>query len=102
MRLSACLLILFSTVAVSAFSTEIPTSDLGKKLFYSTQLGSTTKSCASCHPDGQGLKETGAYSDSELREMINFCIRDALKGTMLPDPSQELDSLFLYVRHLGR
>jgi cytochrome c len=73
---------------------------MGKALFASTDLGSNGKDCASCHPDGKGLAETGAYDDLMLKEMINFCIRDALKGKMFALESQELDSMLSYLRTL--
>lgn len=86
--------------ATSVFATEVPTLELGKQLFEATNLGSNGKSCSSCHAQGKGLEEIGAYDDGVLREMINFCIRDALKGEMLDPESTELGSLFLYVRSL--
>ncbi len=72
----------------------------GQALFASTELGSNGKACATCHPDGKGLQEIDAYSDPQLREMINFCIRDAQKGTMLPLDSPKIESLLLYLRSL--
>ncbi|RMF46844.1 MAG: cytochrome C [Deltaproteobacteria bacterium] len=86
----------------SAIATENPNRELGKALFESTALASNGKSCASCHPDGKGLQELDAYDDNMLREMINFCIRDALKGKMLPNDAQELESMRLYLRSLQR
>ena len=83
-----------------ALATEGPTVAMGQTLFVSTDLGSNGKSCASCHPGGKGLNEIGAYDDAMLKEMINFCIRDALKGKMFALESQELDSMLLYLRTL--
>lgn len=74
---------------------------LGKQLFESTALGTSGGSCAGCHPEGKGLREIGQYSAEQLREMINFCIRDALKGKILAEGSQELDALYNYVRRFG-
>ncbi|GAB4168931.1 MAG: cytochrome c peroxidase [Geothermobacteraceae bacterium] len=86
----------------TAMATETPNLDLGKALFESTALSTNGKSCASCHPDGKGLQEIDAYDDDMLREMINFCIRDALKGKMLPNDAQELESMRLFLRSLKR
>jgi mono/diheme cytochrome c family protein len=91
---------LLAMTATAALATEGPSVTMGKALFASTELGSNGKSCASCHPDGKGLAETGAYDDLMLKEMINFCIRDALKGKMFALESQELDSMLSYLRTL--
>lgn len=90
--------VLLLTLAGPALAVEGPTVELGRVLFSSTTLGSNGKSCASCHTAGKGLEEITAYDDTELREIVNFCIRDALGGRMLSPDSQELDSLLLYLR----
>ncbi len=92
------LVILLNGTAASAI--EGPSPELGKTLFEATELGTNGKSCASCHPGGKGLEEIGAYTDGQLREMINFCIRDALLGRMLPLESQELEAMQRYLRAL--
>jgi len=91
-----CLLAWTGTVS----AVEAPTADLGKTLFESARLGSNGKSCSSCHPDGKGLEEISAYDDGQLKEMINFCIRDALKGRMFASDAQELDAMLAYLRSL--
>lgn len=70
----------------------------GEKLFHSTSLGTTGKSCSTCHPQGKGLEQSGDYDDAILREFVNFCIRDAMKGKMLPEGSEELRTLGSYLR----
>lgn len=92
--------VLLALTGGMATATEGPTVAMGEILFTSTTLGSNGKSCSSCHPGGKGLAEIGAYDDATLREMINFCIRDALKGKMFALESQELDSMLLYLRTL--
>ena len=89
-----------SAMTVAAAATEGPTVAMGETLFKSPALGNNGKSCASCHPAGQGLDEIGAYDDPALKEMINFCIRDALESKMFELESQELDSMLLYLRTL--
>jgi mono/diheme cytochrome c family protein len=86
--------------AGTALATEGPTVAMGQTLFESTALGVNGKSCASCHPAGKGLEEIAAYDDPMLKEMINFCVRDALEGKMFAPESQELDSMLLYLRTL--
>jgi mono/diheme cytochrome c family protein len=93
---------LLALTAAAATATEGPTVAMGQTLFESTALGSNGKSCASCHPAGKGLAEIAAFDDPMLKEMINFCIRDALKGKMFAPESQELDSMLLYLRTLPK
>ena len=87
-------------LAIPSFATEVPTIILGQKMFEANNLGSNGKSCASCHPDGKGLEEINAYDDGMLKEMVNFCIRDALKGKMMDLESTEIESFLLYLRKL--
>ncbi len=94
-------LILLACSATSP-ATEVPTAQLGKKLFHADNLGTNNKSCATCHPDGQGLEEIDAYDDGMLKEMVNFCIRDALKGEMMDLESTEIESFLLYLRSLKK
>ncbi|BCR04840.1 c-type cytochrome [Desulfuromonas versatilis] len=95
--LSAAMLL---AAASWSWAVESPNVELGKKLYEWQGLGSNGKSCSSCHPGGKGLEEISAYDDGMLMEMINFCIRDALKGEMLAPQSQELESMLLYLRSL--
>lgn len=102
MRIAQALIVLL-LVSVSVCSgVEGPSLAVGKTLFEATTLGNNGKSCASCHSGGQGLKEIQTYDDGMLKEMINFCIRDALKGPMLSLESQELEALQRYVRSIAR
>ncbi|RME37699.1 MAG: cytochrome C [Deltaproteobacteria bacterium] len=96
------LLVVLTTGVEKGRATEAPGRELGKALFDSVAMSPAGKSCASCHPEGKGLEEIDAYDDGMLKEMINFCIRDALKGQMLPEDSQELESLLLYLRSLKK
>lgn len=74
----------------------------GEKLFQNASLGTTGKSCSSCHPQGKGLTQVGDYDDAILQEFVNFCIRDAMKGKMLPEGSEELRVLALYLRNFQK
>lgn len=104
MKTGLTLLLAFATLIMLppsyAPATETPNIELGKTLFHATSLGTNGKSCASCHPDGKGLQEIEAYDEGMLREMVNFCIRDALKGEMLPLDSQEIIAMERYLRTL--
>lgn len=97
--LIALLLILYAT---SAAAVETPTFAIGGKLFHDNNLGTNNKSCATCHPDGKGLEESSTYDDSMLKEMVNFCIRDALKGEMKDLDSTESNSFLIYLRALEK
>ena len=97
MRLLASALLLLGLLGTPAFATT-----KGEQLFNATTLGSNHKSCNSCHPQGKGLQQSGDYDSTMLREIINFCIRDALKGKMLPLDAAELQALERYVRSLHK
>ncbi len=84
-----------------AWGTEIPTIERGAQLFSSTGLGTSGKSCASCHPGGTRLEEAGAASDKELTATINSCITGPLGGKSLDPESLEIKSMILYLRSLA-
>lgn len=92
------LLLLLLQLQLSA--SETPAS--GETLFRSASLGTNGKACASCHPQGKGLEQIGDYDDTILQEMVNFCIRDAMKGKMLPDGAKELRAIAGYMRHFQK
>lgn len=94
--------LLLMLAASPALATEVPTTALGEKLFNAENLGTNGRSCASCHPDGKGLDEIEAYDDDMLKEMVNFCIRDALKGEMIDLESTEIESFLMYLRNLNK
>lgn len=85
-------------LSMTAQAVESPTMDLGKTLFESTELGTTGRSCSTCHTGGKGLNMIGDFNDIELKEIINACIRDALIGQIIAIESQEMDALLKYVR----
>ncbi len=99
-RLIRLILVLTMLTATQLAAEEGATPALGKTLFESTALGTNGKSCSVCHPGGKGLEETSSYPDDQLRELINFCIRDALKGKMLSSQFQELEAMAAYLRTL--
>jgi cytochrome c len=101
-RIALLLCSLFLAWGMLAAAAEGPSVALGKTLFESTALSGNGKSCSTCHPAGKGLQEIGAYDDGQLKEMINFCIRDALKGKMFTPDAQELNALLAYLRTLQK
>ena len=77
-------------------------SNAGEAFFHLNTLGTIDRSCNDCHPGGKGLDKIADYDSTMLREIINFCIRDALKGEMWPLESPELKSLETYLRNLQK
>ncbi len=77
-----------------------PSVKTGEKLFYETSLGTNGKSCASCHKTTENIKkDTAKYpGDPALKNVINGCITENLKGKPLPDGSARMNSLILYMR----
>ena len=96
--LMAAPLCLLATAAVSA---ETPSSEKGKALFGSAALGTSGKSCESCHPGGARLTDAAGYDEGQLKKIINTCISKPLKGKKLADDSVEMNSLVMYIKSLG-
>ncbi len=81
-------------------SIESPSIETGRTLFESPQLGTSGRSCASCHPQGEGLADSIYLDETELIKTINLCIRKPLQGEPLDPASTEMDSLVMYLRSL--
>ncbi len=96
-------ILLFSMLAVAslAMASNGASPDRGKQLFSSMQLGTSGKSCSSCHPDGKGLEKAATYDEGALGEIVNRCIRTPLKGKALDPASAEMKSLIMYIRTLA-
>ena len=78
---------------------------MGEKLWVDTKLGSSGLSCGTCHPDGKGLKMTPfpkylKMPDDVLTldQMINFCMKNPMKGKALAWNSLEITALAAYVQ----
>ncbi len=81
-----------------AYANEAPSLGLGKTLFESVELGTKGQSCATCHSQGKGLDKVADFNDTELKDIINACLRDALGAAMISPDSQEMNALLAYVR----
>ena len=90
-----CVALLFAT---QTYAIESPSLSLGKTLFEANDLGTKNRSCSSCHPQGKGLELVGDFNDTELKDIINACIRDAQGGKLISTESQEMEALLSYVR----
>lgn len=91
------------TILAAAFplmAAEV-SSERGKELFGSPELGTNGRSCATCHPGGKGLEEAGEFTDAELTEMVNKCIGNPLQGKELAPESAEMKSLLAYIKSVS-
>ena len=98
MKKSIVAISLLLMTGISAQATEAPTLSLGKALFESTELGTKGRGCVTCHEQGKGLEMIGDFNDTELKDIINACLRDAMGGQLMSTESQELEALLGYVR----
>jgi cytochrome c553 len=82
----------------------------GKALFNDPNLGGAPgkKSCGTCHPDGKGLEKAadkkeldrGGKEQKSLKETINMCIENAIKGKALDPKSDQMKDLVAYIKSL--
>ncbi len=86
-------------IVVIATAQQKAALELGKSLFNDPRLGTTGKSCNTCHPGGKGLEKAGSRDD--LADVIKGCITVSLKGKALDVDSAEMRSLVLYVKSFG-
>jgi cytochrome c len=73
--------------------------EAGKALFNDPKLGTSGKTCTTCHVDGKGLDKAAA--NKELENTINACITKPLKGKALDAKSTEMKSLVMYIKSLS-
>jgi cytochrome c peroxidase len=98
MKKSIVAISLLLMTGISAQATEAPTLSLGKALFESTELGTKGRGCVTCHEQGKGLEMIGDFNDTELKDIINACLRDAMGAKLISTESQEMEALLVYVR----
>ncbi|AJE03347.1 c-type cytochrome [Geobacter pickeringii] len=101
MKRSACCLLALLTGGVVAYAADT-SLDRGKELFESPKLGTSGKSCSSCHPGGRKLEwAASTYDDEKLTEIVNRCIEKSLKGKPLDPASDDMKSLIAYIKTFG-
>ena len=98
MKKSIVAISLLFITGICAHATEAPTLNLGKTLFESTELGSKGRGCVTCHAQGKGLEMIVDFNDTELKDIINACLRDAVGAKMISTEAQEMEALLSYVR----
>jgi len=83
--------------------------DEGKELFESTTLGTNGKSCATCHPGGEGLAGKAAEfpkfvnmagKEVSLVEMVNVCVKMGLEGEPIDVEGDHMKALVAYLQSL--
>ena len=95
-----CLLVVIALLGVSmVWAAQEATVDKGKALFNDPKLGTSGKTCNTCHADGKGLEKAGMKSN--LTDILNGCISGPLKGAALDAKSVEMQSLVLYIKSVG-
>jgi cytochrome c553 len=95
----AVLIVLAIVVGVSiVFAAEGASIEKGKALFNDPKLGTTGKSCNTCHPDGKNIQKARALNN--LSEIVNGCITHSIHGKALDPQSIEMQSLILYIKSL--
>jgi cytochrome c peroxidase len=94
------LIVLAAGVGVSmVMAAESASVEKGKALFNDPKLGTTGKSCNTCHPDGKNIQKAGTRSD--LDRIVNACITNSIKGKALDPQSIEMQSLILFIKSLA-
>jgi cytochrome c len=89
-----------------AFAGSEPSVEGGEKLFNDSALGTSGKSCASCHPDGKGMAaaagrtewKLGGNTFTALEDVVNTCLTGPLKGKALDAKSVEMQSIVQYIK----
>jgi len=94
--------VMLAALASMAVAADVPSVERGEELFTSPELGTTGKSCSSCHSKGKGLERAAAYNELALGETINNCITGPLKGRELDAASNDMKSLIIYVKSLRK
>jgi len=101
MKMSMAIFIMLAVSVSLAMAAGQPSAERGKDLFNSAELGTNGKSCASCHPGGNGLEKAAASGQKKLEKIVNQCIVKALKGEALASDSPDLVSLVAYLKTLA-
>jgi cytochrome c len=112
MKLQAILVAAFlvCSMGLVAHAGEVGSADHGKKLFNDPHFAGGSRSCNSCHPDGQGLDHAASKthfsimggSQNSLEEAVNACIVGASKGKAIPTDSQEMKDIVAYIKSVAR
>jgi cytochrome c peroxidase len=97
-KITGLILAASALLAYPVLAADAPSLERGKVLFNSIKLGTSGKSCATCHQEGKGLEKAATYADGELGDIINQCIKKPLKGAPLEADSNDMESLIIYIK----
>lgn len=103
------LMVLFVCVFFVITTVQASSVEKGKALFNDPKLGTTGKSCNSCHPDGKGLEQAGTKKEfkimgktqKSLEEAVNFCIENALKGKPIDPKGSDMQAIVSFIKSLS-
>ena len=101
-KIVAITVVMLGALAALALAADQPSVSRGRELFESTQLGTSGKSCAGCHPGGKKLEAAAGYDEEQLGEIINQCITKPLKGKALDPAAPDMKSLIMYLRTFAK
>jgi mono/diheme cytochrome c family protein len=89
-------------IALSLIGSVVFAQDVekGKALFNDPKLGTTGKSCNSCHAGGAKLEKAAGKDDKALAETVNSCIVKSIKGKALDVNSEEMKNIVAYTKTL--
>lgn len=110
--LKITLLSMIALGLVFSFTFAAGNMEKGKTLFNDPKFagGIAGKSCNSCHPDGKGLEKAAEKKEFNimgkkqkgLRNAVNFCIENALKGKAIDRKSEQMKDIVAYIKSLGK
>jgi len=98
LRITVFVMVSFGLVFALAFAAG--NAGKGKALFCDPKFGGGTAgmSCNSCYPDGKGVEKAADRKD--LEQMVNACIKNALKGKGIDPKSAEMADVVAYLKSL--
>ena len=98
MRKALLMLSLLVVTATTLLAAEEPSLDRGRELFESDKLGTSGRSCATCHPGGKKLEWAATFEEEKLATIVNNCIKKANKGKPIPTDSSDMKSILMYIK----
>ena len=98
MRKALLILALLVATDSALLAAEEPSLDRGRELFESNKLGTSGRSCATCHPGGKKLEWAATFEEERLATIVNNCVKKAIKGNPIPTDSSDMKSILMYIK----
>ncbi len=84
-------------------------AEKGKALFNDPGFAGGSRSCNSCHTDGEGLEHAGTKKEftisgrkaNRLEDAVNICIVGANGGKAIKTDSAEMMDIVAYIKSIG-